>query len=329
MEILILGGTRFLGRALVDACIGQGDRVTIVHRGKSMPEGISGAESLVFDRAEGHAPLAGRRWDAAIDTSGQLHRIVGDAARTLAGSVDRYCFVSSISVYQDSNEKIDEWSPTVEIPPDLPAEMTMETYGAQKVMCERAVEQVFGERAFVVRPGLIVGPHDVSDRFTYWVRRIGEASDREAVLAPGNPERAIQFIDVRDLAEWMVRAVRDGASGTFNATGPERPVTMRATLESCARVASTSPRFVWLSDAEMAAAGLEPWMQVPLWIPEGEDGLVSKVDIGRALAAGLRFRPLDETVRATLEWDRARPQDAPMRAGIARDREREVLAARV
>lgn len=300
MDVLVLGGTRFLGRAVVDALLANGSRVTLVHRALSEPNGIPGTESIVFDRAEGHAPLRDRHWDAAIDLSGTLPAIVADAAQTLAERVGRYLYVSSISVYrEDAAPPIDEASATVDIPETLPDEVTIEAYGAQKVLSERAVQAAFGDRAIVVRPGLIVGPRDRSDRFTYWVRRVARGG---TVLAPGRPERPVQFIDVRDLGAWIARAVAAGASGTFNATGPAAPLSMGDLLATCALVAGASPRFVWVSDGTMTAEGLGPWMEVPLWVPEGEDALVSDVDCRRAIAAGLTFRSLEETVRATLDW---------------------------
>ena len=326
MNVLILGGARFLGRALVDALAARGDRITLANRGLSEPAGIPGTEHLLLDRSAGYSALAGRSWDAVIDTSGMLPGVVSEAARALAGSTGRYCFVSTISVYRDGVDPLDETSPTVDIPLDLPSEMTPETYGALKVLCERATSEAYGRHALIVRPGLIVGPYDRSDRFTYWVRRVARGG---TILAPGRPERTLQFIDVRDLAEWIVAAIASGRSGTFNATGPRSPLTMRAVLDACARIAGSTPRFVWLSDAQLAAAGLGPWMQVPLWIPEGEDAMIRAVDISRAIDAGLTFRPLDETVDATLQWDRTRPQNEPLKAGLSEEREAAALAERV
>jgi 2'-hydroxyisoflavone reductase len=323
MKVLILGGTRFLGPALVESLTARGHNVTLANRGLSDPDGIAGIEQLVLDRADGHAGLEGRRWDAAIDTSGMLPGIVADAAGRLAPYVGRYCFISSISVYQEASSPIDESSPTVDIPDPLPEVVTPETYGALKLLCERAVWSAFGARAFVVRPGLVVGPRDRSDRFTYWVRRI---ADGGTVLAPGRPDRNVQFIDVRDLAEWLVHGLENELSGTYNATGPAEALTMGALLDTCARVAGIAPHLVWLSDAQIEAAGLGAWIELPLWIPEKDDAVIRAVDFRRALAAGLRFRPLAETVGDTLGWDRSRPRDVTLNAGLDREREAAALA---
>jgi 2'-hydroxyisoflavone reductase len=324
MDVLILGGTHFLGRALVDALVAGGDAVTLVHRGVAAA-GLPGTTSIVFDRNDGHALLAGKRWDAVIDCSGMQPHVVADAAQALAECVSLYCFISTISVYRDGVEPIDERSPVVDVPHDMPPDVTGATYGPKKVLCERAVEATFGERALIVRPGLIVGPYDRSDRFTYWVRRIAAGG---TIAAPGRPERTVQFIDVRDVAEWVVRAARARLGGTFNATGPAAPLAMRTVLDACANVARTTPRFVWISDSDLLAAGVGPWMEMPLWIPDSEDAMIRAVDCRKAIAAGLAFRQLDDTVAATLAWDRTRSREVALQAGLASDREAALLAVR-
>jgi 2'-hydroxyisoflavone reductase len=260
----------------------------------------------------------------AVDTSGTPPAVVEKSVALLSACVARYCYVSSISVYRDGAARIDEGSPTVEIPANLPDEVTAEAYGAQKVLSERAVLAGFGERAFVVRPGLIVGPNDRSDRFTYWVRRIAEGG---AVLAPGRPERFVQFIDVRDLADWIVRAIERGCAGTFNATGPPDTWTMQEVIAVCAAVAAVAPRITWVSEEFLLAEDVGAWIEVPLWVPEFDDAMLHAVDCGRAVENGLAIRPLEETVRATFEWDRGRPRDIPLVAGLAALRESQLLAA--
>jgi 2'-hydroxyisoflavone reductase len=323
MDVVILGGTRFLGPALVDALHERGHRATLANRGLSEPEGIGGTEHLPLDRTAGHEAFEGRSWDVAIDTSGMLPGGVGHGAGRLAAHVGHYCFVSSISVYREASTPIDESSPTVEIPAELPEAVTAETYGALKLACERAVWTAFGARALVVRPGLVVGPRDRSDRFTYWVRRVAEGG---TMLAPGRPERNVQFVDVRDLALFIVTALENKTSGTYNVTGPAEPLTMAEFLDTCARVAGIAPQLVWLSDAQIEAAGLGAWIELPLWIPEKDDAVIRAVDCRRAIAAGLRFRPLKETVGDTLGWDRSRSREIPLNAGLDAEREAAALA---
>ena len=322
MDVLVLGGTRFLGRSIAETLLARGHRVTLFHRGATLPAGIAGAENVLGDRTRSLAALRGRHWDVAVDTSGTLPAVVEQSLAALEACVARYCYVSSVSVYRDGSVAIDEESPIVEIPATLPAEITPEAYGAQKFLSERAALAAFGERAFVVRPGLIVGPHDRSDRFTYWVRRMAEGG---AILAPGRPERFVQFIDVRDLAEWMARALENECAGTFNATGPADAWTMQQVLNTCAAVAGVTPRIVWIPEEFLLANEVGAWIEVPLWVPERDDAMLHAVDCDRAIESGLTIRPLEETVRATLEWDRGRARDLPLAAGLAAERETELL----
>lgn len=297
--------------------------VTLFHRGQSLPNGLPGAGNVIGDRIEDLASIKDRAWDAVIDTSGTIPSTVEKSAMELSECAGQYLYVSSISVYrEDAAAPIDESSPLVDLPATLPAEVTAEAYGAQKVASELAVLKAFGERAAIVRPGLIVGPYDRSDRFTHWVRRVASGG---TILAPGKPERLIQFIDVRDLAEWMVLGIERRIVGTYNATGPG--VEMGDVLEECASVADAKPKFVWVPDEWLLREGVGPWMELPLWVPQGEDALVSAVDCSRAIVLGLHCRPLSETVRATLEWDRTRPRDAPLQAGLDSERERRLLEA--
>jgi 2'-hydroxyisoflavone reductase len=324
MDVLMLGGTHFLGRSIAETLLARGHQVTLFHRGATLPDGIPGAESILGDRAQSLEALRGRHWDVAVDTSGTLPAVVEQSVSVLSASIPRYCYVSSVSVYRDAAEAIDETSATVEIPASLPDEVTAEAFGAQKRLSERAVEAGFGNRAFIVRPGLIVGPLDRSDRYTYWVRRVAAGG---TVLAPGRPARFVQFIDVRDLGEWMVRALESGCSGTFNATGPADAWTMQDVLETCAAAAGVTPRIVWVSEAFLLAQGAGPWMEVPLWVPELDDAMLHAVACRPAIESGLTIRPLEETARATLEWDRGRARDVPLAAGLAPDREAQFLAA--
>jgi 2'-hydroxyisoflavone reductase len=329
MKVLVLGGTVFLGRRVVDAALAAGHEVTLFNRGKSNPDlyAASGAvEELHGDRDGGLAPLAGRRWDVAIDTSGYVPRIVRQSARLLADAVERYVFVSSISVYEERRPGIDERARLATLDDQTVEEVTGETYGALKALCEREVEAALPGRAISVRAGLIVGADDPSDRFTCWSRRLARGGE---VLAPGRPVRPVQIIDARDLAEWMLRVATGGGSGAYNATGPDRVLTMREVLETCREVAGVPAEFTWIPDGWLLEAGAGPWLELPLWVPENEhfSGFM-EVDCRRAIAAGLRFRPLAETVRETLAWEATRAADVRERprAGMAPDREAELLA---
>jgi 2'-hydroxyisoflavone reductase len=196
--------------------------------------------------------------------------------------------------------------------------MTIETYGALKALCEKAAIERFGSRAFVVRPGLIVGPYDASDRFTYWVRRVAAGG---LVLAPGLPYRAVQFIDVRDLGDWIVSAVEARLGGSFNATGPDYRLSFGALLNTCRATLPSDAEFVWASESFLRARGVEPWTQMPLWIPADEAGGWDSVSSARAIKAGLRYRPLRDTILDTWRWDQTRDQAAPLKAGITAEQE--------
>ena len=333
MRILILGGTVFLGRALVDAALARGHTLTLFNRGHSHPDLFPHVEQLHGDRSAGLEALQGRGWDAVVDTSGYVPRVVGASARLLADAVARYAFVSTISVYADvSRPGIDERAPVGVLADATTEEVTGETYGPLKALCEQAVEDALPGRALVVRPGLIVGPHDPTDRFTYWPVRVAAGGE---VLAPGRPARSVQFIDVRDLAEWLLHMLETGGTGIYNATGAPERTTMGDLLATCADVPASAAiagepaRFTWVDEQFLLDQGVEPWMGLPLWLPEIDPSTAGMfaVDVSRALAAGLAFRPLAGTVRATLDWAATRPADHTWRAGLTRAREAELLAA--
>ena len=345
MRILILGGTKFLGRAVVDAARARGHELTLFNRGEHDPSAYPEIVQIHGDRtlAAGRAALAGHRWDAAIDTAAYLPRDVRSMAETLAGRVAHYTFVSSISVLAShAIPGQDETAPVARLTPGQQAEVDAlglegtitagklgEFYGPLKAQCEEVVLNLYTGAALIVRPGLIVGPHDVSDRFTYWPGRLMRGGD---VLAPGAPERPVQFIDVRDLAEWMVRMVEQRATDTYQATGPAAPLTLGAVLDACARVArergAPPANLVWVDDAFLLGQGVGPWMELPLWIPASDAAMAGfqRADCRKARAAGLSFRALEDTIRGTLDWDRTRAQDAPRAAGLSSDRERDLLA---
>lgn len=321
MDILLLGGPRFLGYALIEAALAGGHCVTMFNRGRTNPQLFPEVERIQGDRDGGLAPLAGRRWDVVIDTCGYVPRVVRHSAELLAPSVDRYIFVSTISVYREPiSPEAAENAPLAELADARVEEVTGETYGALKALCERAVQDVYGDRALVIRPGLIVGPHDPSNRFTYWVTRIAAGGD---VLAPDDRSAPVQVIDVRDLAQWVLRMAEARASGVFNATGPARPLTLGETLLACKAVTGSDANFVWADPQFLLASGVQPWVELPLWAP-GEEAL-NQVSIAAARTAGLTFRPLEQTIADTLAWARTQPTPTTGSAGLAREKETELL----
>ncbi|MDX6696589.1 MAG: hypothetical protein QOF02_4192 [Blastocatellia bacterium] len=336
MKILIIGGTVFLGRYLVEAALKRGHQVTLFNRGLHNPELYPEVERLIGNRLTNLDALKGRSWDAVIDTCGYTPGATGASARLLSGSVAHYTFISSVSVYANfAAAGYDESAPVGEITDAQAAEAESfdtgdrptaisygERYGPLKARSEQAVEEALPGRTLVIRPGLIVGPHDYSDRFTYWPRRVAQGGE---VLAPGRPARHVRVIDVRDLAEWNIRMAEEQQTGIFNASGADG-ATMSQVLEECKAASASDAEFTWVDEEFLLAQGLGAWVEVPLWTRE-EDGGIFAARNDKAIAAGLTFRPLAETVRATLRWLPARPADAAWRAGLKPEREREVLRA--
>lgn len=256
----------------------------------------------------------------------RLREAVGEGRLGAPGhAAGRYLFVSTISVYANPIPRgADEDAAVARIADPTVEEITGESYGALKALCEEAVRDSWGSHATIVRPGLIVGPDDTTDRFPYWPRRMARAGE---VLAPGSPDAPTQFIDVRDLAVWMVRLLEGGVGGTFNATGPAAPLTLGAALVRIAAAVADGARLTWVSEEFLKAQGVEPWLQMPLWLHE-DDQTLETLRIDRALAAGLTLRALEDTVRDTLEWERALVSDPrPASPALTPEREAEVLAA--
>lgn len=322
MKLLVLGGTKFLGRAAVEAALARGDEVTVFTRGRTNPELFPEVEKLRGDRDGDLSALEGRTWDAVIDPSGYVPRVVRASAELLQGSVGHYVFVSSGSVYAEPYVPgYDEAAPTVELE-EPESEDVERYYGALKAACEEVVREVFPDRHTSVRAGLLVGPHDGSGRFTYWPLR---ASLGGRMLAPAPPERPTQFVDVRDLGAWMVDACERGLSGTFNASG--EPMPLGAALAACDGAAEP----VWVDEDFLLEHGVGPWMELPLWVARAEEAFL-QMSVSKAVEAGLRFRPLEETVRDTLAWARevgaGLVTETPYgRAGLDPAREAELLEA--
>jgi 2'-hydroxyisoflavone reductase len=325
VRILIIGGTRFVGRHLVEAALEGGHEVTLFNRGKSNPGLFPQLETIVGDREKDLGKLKGRVWDTVVDVAGYLPRLVRLSAESLEATAGRYVFISTISVYENFRKiGIDESYPVAKIKDESIEEITGETYGPLKALCEQAIQDIYGERALIIRPGLVVGPHDPTDRFTYWPVRVSRGGE---VLAPQKPEAIIQIIDARDLAEFVIQLAKENASGVYNATGPDYTLTMGRLLEVSKQVSDRHARFKWASVDFLNQNNVQPWSDMPVWNPDDEERLgFPRIDVSKAIHAELKFCLLEETVRDTLEWAETRPPDHEWRAGLKAEREQELLA---
>ena len=323
MRILVLGGTAFVGRHFVEAALARGHEPVLFTRGQTSPGLFPQVEHVQGDREQDLGRLAGRSFDAVVDTSGYLPRLVAASARALAGAAHQYVFVSTISVYEEAG-RVSEDSPTRR-PADPASEDVGSEYGGLKTLCEEAVRREFPGSVLVLRPGLIVGPHDYTGRFSYWPRRLARGGE---VLAPGRPEARVWFVDVRDLAAFTLALVERGEAGTYNVDGPAEPLTMRGLFETCRDVAGSDARLTWVPGEFLTEQGVAPYTELPLWLPDPGH---PEVEIGRAVAAGLALRPVRDTIAAVLADDGA--ASAPVYgwerppAGLDPARERELLAA--
>ncbi len=324
MKLLIFGGTGFLGRHLVQAALERQHTVTLFNRGVTHPELFPQLEQFHGDRASDLQLLHGRTWDAVIDSNGQVPRHIRDSASLLADNTEHYTFISTTSVYADYTvAPIDERSPVYKMEDPTSEAVTLETYGARKALCEHYVEQALPGRALIIRPGLIVGPHDPTDRFTYWPHRIAMGGQ---VLAPGDPEQPVQFIDARDFAQWNIELVEVRQTGVYNAKGPASALMMRQLLQQCQEVSGSDAHFEWVSESFLLEQEVRPYLQMPLWVPSEMKGF-SRVDCRKAIAAGLNFRPLAQTIQDTLAWDATRSVDYMLHAGLPPEREQQLLHA--
>ena len=340
MKLLILGGTRFVGRHLVRAALAREHEITLFNRGQHPSAASTKVETIYGDRHSDLAKLQGRRWDAVIDTCGYLPRTVRASAEILSHSVETYVFISSLSVYADfSVDGIDETAPVAKLTSEQLEEANAidssqasavtygKMYGGLKALCEQAAEEVLPNRVLIIRPGLIVGPHDYTDRFTFWVQRVARNEAGE-VLAPGRPDRYVQFIDVRDLAEWIVRMIERGGTGAYNANGLPNNLTMAKVLEECKMVRDSDASFTWVSEEFLMQEKVVPWSEMPLWMPEeGAPHLKGFMFINcdKAVGAGLSFRALNDTIKDTLAWFAADRANEELKAGIDADKEQRLL----
>ena len=333
IRLLILGGTSFLGPHQVKYALDRGHTVSIFNRGRTRPpfyeDAFERVEHLRGDRNDDLAALEAGEWDAVLDNSASIPRWVRQSAGLLADRAERYLYVSSISAYADFRKVgITEDDPVARLEDPTVEEVTGQTYGGMKALCEEAAREAFGERAVIVRPGLIIGPGDPTDRWTYWPVRIDRGGE---VLAPGTPADPVQNIDARDLAEWMVRMVEEpGNGGTYNATGPAEPETFGAMLGGLRDALGADAEFTWVDAAFLAEHGVTPWGHMTNWVPpEGDSAGLLAVSIAAALSRGLAFRPLEETARDTLAWWKTLPGERrrSARAGCPAGLETAVLAA--
>jgi 2'-hydroxyisoflavone reductase len=335
MRILILGGTGFIGPHEVRYALARGHQVTIFNRGREPMSWPGPVEELLGDRNTADLKsLEGREWDVCIDNPTTLPKWVRDAGHVLAGKVKQYIFISTISVYAANDEpNADETAALVPYPGKDAYAETSETmrstpvlYGSLKALSEQQAEMLFPGMATIIRPGLIVGPGDETDRFTYWPVRIDRGGE---VLAPGDGADPVQYIDARDLAEWTIRMAEQGMTGVFNATGPARKETMRQMLDGIGAALHADAHFTWVPDTFLDDNKVSPWMDMPVWVPgRGDTAGFAQRSIARARAAGLTYRPLAVTARDTLAWFKMLPPDrqAKLHAGLTPDREAALLA---
>jgi 2'-hydroxyisoflavone reductase len=333
LRILILGGTGFTGPYQVRYALSRGHKVTTFNRGKTHPGELPNeVEQLIGDRNGQLDALKNRQWDVVIDNPTTLPAWVRDAAQILKGNVERYVFISTISVYGEVKTGPDENAPTEKYEGTDPYNETLEamkaggykTYGPLKALSEKEAEKWFPGKTLIIRPGLIVGPRDETDRFTYWPVRIDRGGE---VLTPGSPGDPVQFIDARDLAEWTIRMVENRETGIYNATGPAKTLGIGGMLDETKAALKSDAKFTWVNEEFLTEQKVQPWSDMPVWT--GKESGLARAKIDGALSKGLTFRPLAETARDTLAWFKSQPQDrqSKLHAGLTRKRETEVLAA--
>lgn len=324
LRILILGGTGFIGPHQVETALGRGHEVTIFNRGRTQPHMFPHIENLTGDRSGDLAALKGRKWDAVIDNSGFLPRWVKESVKVLKPNVDHYLYMSSLSVYADhSIVGQTEDGALLQFDDKSDEKLDAANYGALSAQSESYVQAAYPDRSTLVRSGLVVGPGDPTDRFTYWPARLHQGGD---VLAPGSPQDPIQCIDVRDLAAWIIRAVEERHFGPYNLTGPYHQLTMGEFLNVVSDTVNSDSELIWVSPEFLQENGVQPWTDLPLWVPSDSDmkGFV-QVDISRAVDAQLTFRPLATTVQDSLAWHRTLDDGSALRAGLDPEREKELL----
>ena len=326
--ILILGGTGFLGPHVVTAALARGHTVTLFNRGKTHPGLFPDVEKLHGDR-DGHLEaLANRKWDAVVDPSGYVPRLVKASAELLAPNIGQYIFISTISVYDKIDRPNADESLAVSTIADPTNEDVKANYGALKALCEQAAEAALPGRVASIRPGLIIGPGDPTGRFTHWPTRLAEGGE---VLAPGDGSTPVQYIDGRDLGAWIVKVIEDKTVGTMNALGPATRITMKQVLDDCNRAIGGKAQLVWVPADFLDKQDVHGWSDMPMWVnPVGDEAGFGTQNNAKAVKAGLTFRPIGDTAKDTLAWLDTLPPDEKAKArdsGIKPDKEAAVIAA--
>lgn len=327
LRILILGGTGFIGPHLVRYALARGHTVTLFNRGRTNTHLFPEVEKLIGDRNGDLEALEGRTWDAVIDNSASTPIWVRNSAQLLKDSVNTYLFTSTRSVYSDVSRVSlnEETGPLHVVDRAMVDSGESIPYGPAKVLCEMEANDALPGRTLIIRPGLIVGPGDTTDRFTYWPARIDRGGE---VLAPGDPENPVMYIDVRDLAEWYVHLLEQGALGVLNALGPESPLSFAELLYGIRAITSSPIWFTWVDTDFLLDRGIRPYSDMPLWVPaRGETAGFQRFDLSKPLAMGIKYRPLAVTARDTLDYHYSRPleRQQQMRPGVSAERERELL----
>ena len=328
MKLLIIGGTIFLGKSLVESALERGHDPTLFNRGQHNPDFFPEVEKLRGDRDGGLDALNDREWDAVIDTCGYFPRIVRQSAQKLANCTGHYTFISSISVYADfSTPGTREDAALGQISEEdgeSADKITNENYGPLKVRCEEEVEKAFPGRNLLIRPGLIVGPFDPSDRFTYWPVRVSKGGE---MLVPGSPDVRLEIIDVRDLADWTIRMIERGKTGPYSATGPNYPLTMETVLATSKKLTDSNVEPIYMDGEFLKDNEVEPSQLHTWYVPDDEPEwkYAWDIDCSKAQADGLTYRPLETTISDTLVWDSTRPTDAPRRTNLAPAKEAELV----
>lgn len=325
MNILVIGGTQFVGLHMARQALANGHHVTLFNRGETNPDILPEAEKLTGDRDGNLGALEGRTWDRVIDACGYVPRIVKQSVDLLEGAVGQYVFISTISVYNDEGKNaLPEDSELLTMEDESVEDIDGETYGPLKVLCEKTVLNAFGDAALIVRPGLIVGPDDYTDRFTYWPRRMKQGG---RMLVPDVPDQPVQYIDARDLAAFTIGLTEKKQGGIYNAVGPEEEETLGTFLRRCKDITSSEAEFVPVADEFLRGQeDIKPFNTIPMWLSADKKPYgMMRADNARAIAAGLTLRPLEEIIADTLTWDAARPEKDKYYCGLKPERERELL----
>jgi 2'-hydroxyisoflavone reductase len=323
LKVLILGGTNFLGPHIVEELQQKGHEVTLFNRGTHDTSFLSNVEILQGDRDGDLQALENRHWDAVIDTSCHLPRHAKISSKILAKAAEHYTFISTIGVYENFHElNMDETYPLAKLEDETSEEVNEKTYGALKASCEKIIENYFPNHSLIIRPGLIVGPRDPTHRFAYWPLRMIDGGE---VLAPGESKQNLQFIDVRDLAKWVVTMVEMRKVGCYNATGPKLCLTFEELLKTCMQISRKQTSLTWVSEDFLIKSGVQDWSELPLWLSYKRNmpGFLN-VNIAKAVSAGLTFRPLSDTISSIITWEKQHRKEGEQ-IGIDRVKEQSIL----